>query len=59
MVGRISEAMGGAATEGRPIAKRHGLRRRTERHLSVIPYASVGITNVARNIGIDRLESGL
>ena len=57
--GRISEAMGVACdAEGRPHVKLHGLRQMDPEVFSVIPYASVDSTNVARNIGIDSAWTG-
>lgn len=57
--GRISEAMGVVCdADGRPIAKLHGLRQMNPTVFSVIPYASVDSTNVARNIGIDSAWTG-
>ncbi len=52
--GRISEAMEVVCdSEGRPMCKLHGLRQMDPTVFSVIPYASVDSTNVARNIGLD------
>lgn len=57
--GRISEAMGVLCDkEGRPRCKLHGLRQMDPEIFSVIPYASVDSTNVARNIGIDSAWTG-
>ena len=52
--GRISEAMGVACdANGCPLVRLHGLRQMDPEVFSVVPYASVDSTNVARNIGID------
>lgn len=57
--GRISEAMQIACdAEGRPVVKLHGLRQMDPEVFSVVPYASVDSTNVARNIGIDSAWTG-
>lgn len=57
--GRISEAMGILCDkEGQPRCKLHGLRQMDPEVFSVIPYASVDSTNVARNIGIDSAWTG-
>jgi hypothetical protein len=57
--GRISEAMQCCCnSEGHPITKLHGLRQMDPEIFSVIPYASVDSTNVARNIGIDSKWTG-
>lgn len=57
--GRISEAMEVACdSNGAPLVKLHGLRQMDPEVFSVIPYASVDSTNVARNIGIDSAWTG-
>jgi hypothetical protein len=57
--GRISEAMEVAADkDGHPKVKLHGLRQMDPEVFSIIPYASVDSTNVARNIGIDKAWTG-
>jgi hypothetical protein len=57
--GRISEAMEVAADkDGHPKVKLHGLRQMGPEVFSIIPYASVDSTNVARNIGIDKAWTG-
>lgn len=57
--GRIAEAMEVACdSEGRPRTKLHGLRQMDPEVFSIIPYASVDSTNVARNIGIDSAWTG-
>jgi hypothetical protein len=57
--GRIAEAMDVACdSEGRPRAKLHGLRQMDPEVFSVVPYASVDSTNLARNIGIDSKWTG-
>ena len=57
--GRISEAMEVACDgDGHPLAKLHGLRQMDPEVFSIIPYASVDSTNVARNIGIDSAWTG-
>jgi hypothetical protein len=57
--GRVSEAMEIACDEdGLPKTKLHGLRQMDPGVFSVIPYASVDSTNVARNIGIDSAWTG-
>jgi hypothetical protein len=57
--GRISEAMDIVCDEeGRPLVKLHGLRQMDPEVFSVVPYASVDSTNVARNIGIDSAWTG-
>lgn len=56
---RIAEAMEVVCdSDGRPAVKLHGLRQMDPEIFSVIPYASVDSTNVARNIGIDRAWTG-
>lgn len=56
--GRISEAMEVVCDDGLPRVKLHGLRQMDPEIFSVIPYASVDSTNVARNIGIDSKWTG-
>ena len=56
--GRISEGMEAICMDGRPIAKLHGLRQMDPEIFSVVPYASVDSTNIARNIGIDQAWTG-
>lgn len=57
--GRIAEAMEVACDEdGRPKCKLHGLRQMDPEIFSIVPYASVDSTNVARNIGIDSAWTG-
>ena len=57
--GRISEAMGVACdANGCPLVRLHGLRQMDPEVFSVVPYASVDSTNVARNIGIDSAWTG-
>ena len=56
--GRISEAMELLCDNGQPVAKLHGLRQMDPEIFSVVPYASVDSTNVARNIGIDSAWTG-
>lgn len=56
--GRISEAMEAICEDGQPKCKLHGLRQMDPEVFSVIPYASVDSTNVARNIGIDSAWTG-
>jgi hypothetical protein len=56
--GRISQAMEAVCDDGEPIAKLHGLRQMDPTIFSVVPYASVDSTNVARNIGIDSAWTG-
>ncbi len=57
--GRISEAMEVVCDgQGRPRVKLHGLRQMDPEVFSIIPYASVDSTNVARNIGIDSAWTG-
>lgn len=56
---RISEAMAICCdSDGNPLVKLHGLRQMDPEVFSVIPYASVDSTNVARNIGIDSAWTG-
>ena len=55
---RISEAMEVLCDDGCPRVKLHGLRQMDPEVFSVIPYASVDSTNVARNIGIDSAWTG-
>ena len=56
---RIAEAMEVVCDEeGRPMCKLHGLRQMDPSVFSVVPYASVDSTNVARNIGIDSAWTG-
>jgi hypothetical protein len=56
---RIAEAMEVACdTNGYPKTKLHGLRQMDPEVFSVVPYASVDSTNVARNIGIDSAWTG-
>lgn len=56
--GRISEGMEVICIDGQPKCKLHGLRQMDPEVFSVIPYASVDSTNVARNIGIDSAWTG-
>ena len=56
--GRISEAMDVLCVNGQPRVKLHGLRQMDPEIFSVVPYASVDSTNVARSIGIDSAWTG-
>lgn len=57
--GRIAEAMEVLCDhDGRPQVKLHGLRQMDPEVFSIVPYASVDSTNVARNIGIDSAWTG-
>lgn len=56
--GRISEAMEVLCVNGQPRVKLHGLRQMDPEIFSVVPYASVDSTNIARNIGIDQAWTG-
>lgn len=52
--GRMTDAMGVACdSNGRPLAKLHGLRMLDPTIFSHLPFSSADSTNVARNIGID------
>ena len=56
---RMAEAMEAACDkDGRPKTKLHGLRQMDPEVFSIVPYASVDSTNVARNIGIDSAWTG-
>jgi hypothetical protein len=50
--------MDAVCSDGQPMTKLHGLRQMDPYIFSVIPYASVDSTNVARNIGIDSAWTG-
>lgn len=55
-VGRLAEALPAISTSrGRPSVKLHGLRMLNPEITSRVPLASADSTNVARNIGIDKL----
>lgn len=57
--GRMAEAMEALCdSEGRPKVRLHGLRQMDPEVFSIVPYASVDSTNVARNIGIDSAWTG-
>lgn len=52
---RMSKAMNAVTqSDGRPLAKIHGLRMLDPRVFAHLPLASADSTNVARNIGIDQ-----
>jgi hypothetical protein len=57
--GRMAEAMEVTCdSQGRPRTKLHGLRQMDPEVFSIVPYASVDSTNLARNIGIDSAWTG-
>lgn len=56
---RVAETMEMACDgRGYPKTKLHGLRQMDPEVFSVVPYASVDSTNIARNIGIDSKWTG-
>lgn len=52
---RLYDVLPGISRRGQPVTKLHGLRMLSHRIITKVPLASADSTNVARNIGIDRL----